>query len=390
MRDGRLLRNSLIALLSVTVMVGNISGQTLGCTLRAGASSIACSQVTKTLGDSYNDTGYNHEIFNLTRAFSVQPAFYACLERGDPNAFALPEEENEQGTLGAVFLGMKLARRELQRSGQYNNFTLAAILAHEVGHLVQFREGNDLATKPKELQADYLAGWYMANRDRGYAQWSETSARQNMDAFYRLGDYDYNNQEHHGTPEERLAAVTAGFRSANLPLQAVYQASYRFVSANNPAKHTAPEHDSQENSPKESSTDAGGFGEVLQSIIESAGDGFRSIKGRRDPDTDGDGYISKVALPGAVDNECTVWIYRDVDLTPRYSCDMAIGDDASSKYDSLVESISQVLGSKYLQKPYTGTHITKGLTFESSDIDVSIYVNESRTRVRLSIAIDKR
>ena len=104
----------------------------------------------------------------------------------------------------------------------YNNFTLPAILAHEVGHIVQFHEGSRLATKPKELQADYLAGWYMANRDRS-DQWSETSVQQNMSGFFRLGDYDYNSPDHHGTPNERFAALVAGFRNANLSLPAVYR-----------------------------------------------------------------------------------------------------------------------------------------------------------------------
>lgn len=240
----RLCGKASVAIVMLSLIPRFAVAQTVGCSLRAGAAESQCAEISKTLGDPYNDTGYAHEIFNLSRAFSVQPGFFVCRENGAPNAFATPETV-ELGTIGSVFLGMSLAQSELRRSGQYNNFTLPAILAHEVGHIVQFRERNRLTTKLKELQADYLAGWYMANRDRGVARWSETSVQQNMSTFYGLGDYDYNNQDHHGTPDERLAAVLAGFRSATLSLPAVYKASYQYVSSQSYEPNTGPGDGSQ-------------------------------------------------------------------------------------------------------------------------------------------------
>jgi hypothetical protein len=229
MRSASLILNVLV----LCAFLPDAKGQ-IGCTFRGNAVQSSCSQISKTFGDSYNDTGYNREISLLRAAFEVQPGYFACMETGGPNAFAGPDTL-EPGTSGSVFLGVKLARGESDRIGQYNILAVSAILAHETGHIVQFLKGNRLPTKLKELQADYLAGWYLANRDRTGTPQSETAVRQNMSTFYKLGDYNYNDSNHQGTPDERLAAIMAGFRSANMPLAEVYQASNRFVASQAPA-----------------------------------------------------------------------------------------------------------------------------------------------------------
>lgn len=373
----------------LVLLCGHATGQTLGCSLRSGAARSACSQVTKTLGDSFNDTGYAHEIFNLTRAFSVQPGFFACLETGGPNAFATIDTV-EPGTRGSVFLGITLARGELQRTGQYNNFTLPAILAHEVGHIVQFREGNRLATKLTELQADYLAGWYMANRDRGAAGWSETSVRQNLTAFFKLGDYDYNSPDHHGTPEERVAAIVAGFRSANLSLQAVYQASYRFVTSQSQGSLDDAQPDNSSTASNESNEPGArvdDLHQVLQQLIASAGSGFRNLRGQVDPYSSGQAWIARLALHGGED--CVIW-RADSGYGPHYSCVMAKNssrDKVQSAYERFVDQIESALGREWTKETDSPQPRLAETTFKKpgSDVEFDVYVVRMRGTYRLEV-----
>jgi hypothetical protein len=100
---------------------------------------------------------------------------------------------------------------------QYGDAALAYVIGHEYAHAMQnvykFNSNNGPIS---ELQADCLAGFYMAavqnlvfdNRDiaevRSFA--------------YALGDFSNVWTEHHGTPKQRVAAVTFGMR-ANSPVR---------------------------------------------------------------------------------------------------------------------------------------------------------------------------
>jgi hypothetical protein len=66
----------------------------------------------------------------------------------------------------------------------------------------------DKTARPMELHADFLAGYFLAMRKRDYPN---VSLFKVGDALSKKGDTDFNNGNHHGTSEERVAAVTAGF-----------------------------------------------------------------------------------------------------------------------------------------------------------------------------------
>jgi hypothetical protein len=205
-----------------------------GCLLSAAGGNSLSTQLTKTSQNAWIDAAFNKEIAQLNALLPVRPGFFLLNESS--NAFAIPNAI-QPGTEGTVAFGSRLMLSEFQESGQNLNFSIPAIMAHEFSHILQFRHHTRLAGKLMELQADYLAGWYMGNRDR-FSGWSSQAFRGSLVSFYEKGDYDFNSQRHHGTPAERAAAITEGFQNAGLSLSAAYSASLRFVNADH---ETVPE-----------------------------------------------------------------------------------------------------------------------------------------------------
>lgn len=90
-----------------------------------------------------------------------------------------------------------------------------AVLAHEFAHHVQFEKGlfdspltGPEATRRTELMADAM-GTYQVTHKRGLAR----NARRVLQAertFYQVGDCQFDNPAHHGTPNQRLRAATWG------------------------------------------------------------------------------------------------------------------------------------------------------------------------------------
>ncbi len=106
-----------------------------------------------------------------------------------------------------------ITRQHIQMAYQHGDAALAYILTHEYAHAVQtigrFRPRTITAT---ELQADCLAGYYMGvipnvTFDRQDIQEIATLA-------YQIGDFEFNNEQHHGTPQQRTQAVLTGFQAS--------------------------------------------------------------------------------------------------------------------------------------------------------------------------------
>ncbi len=106
-----------------------------------------------------------------------------------------------------------ITRQHIRMAYQYGDAALAYILAHEYAHAAQtvgrFRPRTITAI---ELQADCLAGFYMGAMpdvtfDRDDIQQIATLA-------YQIGDYEINNSQHHGTPEQRADAVLLGLQAS--------------------------------------------------------------------------------------------------------------------------------------------------------------------------------
>jgi predicted metalloprotease len=93
------------------------------------------------------------------------------------------------------------------------DFAVAFVVAHEYAHNVQSEDGVLLGHQralPTELNADCLAGtWAQWANDQG--QLKPGDLQEALDAALAVGDFDFFNVQHHGTPLERRDALLAGF-----------------------------------------------------------------------------------------------------------------------------------------------------------------------------------
>jgi hypothetical protein len=178
----------------------------------------------RTTGDPMLDRALDASIKRLADLFGQVPAFGFYREDDHPNvsamnAFATPEGTDIPGTWGTVGFGTTLFQREM---GQYDRggSTIVAIIAHEFGHIWAMRAGvmdtlnaGQHTVKRSELHADFLAGYFLGTRKRTEPGLSLQSAG---DLFNRIGDYNLNDEDHHGTPAERVVAAEEGFKVSYL------------------------------------------------------------------------------------------------------------------------------------------------------------------------------
>lgn len=176
-------------------------------------------------------TGAFHD---LTQQFGLHPTGRYYDDGVSPNAFATPT--NTEGSRdGTVRLGVRLIASEVRRflandysPGHEYTYSVTAVLAHEMGHILQFKRQQAPPHRDTELQADFLAGWYfstLASRDPNYGP---NAVRDGMRTFYAMGDYNFTSPQHHGTPEQRLAAFMAGLENSASDVNAAWTAAVAY------------------------------------------------------------------------------------------------------------------------------------------------------------------
>jgi len=150
-------------------------------------------------------------------------ACYSPQILGDPDDF--PPERNQFGT---VLYGKTLLQLELNSTtpGQ-PNYTVTAILAHELAHTLQNQRNNALPVVHKELQADFIAGWTIKYMQRTGSQ--DVDEADVLSTFYKRGEFQFNNPDHHGTRKERLAAFLSGYDVEDNDVNVAYQKGEIFV-----------------------------------------------------------------------------------------------------------------------------------------------------------------
>jgi predicted metalloprotease len=120
-----------------------------------------------------------------------------------PNALANPQDRS-------ILFGTTMAAKLLRDFG--NAIPLWQVLAHEWGHQIQFYLGdswlNAPTVAPKELEADMFSGFYLLIAK------NTANLSSSISNAFALGDWEFNNPAHHGTPNQRGAAVLAGGRVA--------------------------------------------------------------------------------------------------------------------------------------------------------------------------------
>ena len=91
------------------------------------------------------------------------------------------------------------------------------ILAHEWAHHIQFnlvtdREATPEWTRHNELGADFMAAYFMTHPQGSQYLWSEEVDFYQL--FFQIGDCEFQDEGHHGTPQQRMAAARMGYTIA--------------------------------------------------------------------------------------------------------------------------------------------------------------------------------
>lgn len=193
----------------------------VGCHLNASRED-ASNQIalSRTTGNALLDAGMSREYDVLCAQLAVRPGLF-MFDDPSPNAFATPEIIGDHPFPdGTVCFGSNLMISEFRyhksQGGRFDH-VMAAIMAHEWAHIMQFKALSEFHPgKQIELQADQMAGWYMGVR--ALQTYGAVDLRSALIGFFRKGDYHFNDSGHHGTPEDRGMAFQRGLMSAQIGL----------------------------------------------------------------------------------------------------------------------------------------------------------------------------
>jgi len=136
---------------------------------------------------------------------------------------------------GTILLGGTFIRHEQKGFANLElNESIVALVAHEFAHISQNNRNSNFSGKYRELQADWLAGWFFGIYNTILYPVADPNLSANL--MYRIGDLRGKDASH-GSPEERRTAFTYGYyvgasaenKRENLTLDTAYTKSSEFV-----------------------------------------------------------------------------------------------------------------------------------------------------------------
>jgi hypothetical protein len=144
------------------------------------------------------------------------------------NAVALRPSGSARGT---ILMGRWLTAFEYDPDHRSDpTHRIRGIFAHEAAHLLQYKKRLEFpSTRLRELHADYLAGWYVGRVNRNPREDNKLDEIQIFNGFYRRGDDDFDNPDHHGSRTERLKAFLEGFEDRSDSAIDAAQLGQRYV-----------------------------------------------------------------------------------------------------------------------------------------------------------------
>ncbi|MEM8814483.1 MAG: hypothetical protein AAGE85_01505 [Pseudomonadota bacterium] len=167
------------------------------------SSQIGCGLINS-FGDPAFDLQFSQEIAIQGSFWAGVPATVYAFDECAPdrkNAYAHPDRY--------ILMGYWMARDVVFTTG--SALPVAGVLAHEYGHQVQFQNGwmtsNEPTARRTELEADMWSGFYMALAKA----WTGPEINTYFQYLFSLGDFYFHDPNHHGTPNQRLAAGYVGF-----------------------------------------------------------------------------------------------------------------------------------------------------------------------------------
>lgn len=162
------------------------------------------------------DSALARTLAKISDLFDVLPGFAYYDDHDSANAYATPSVRLAKAD-GTVLFGERLLRR-LMSGNDSPDASVAAVCAHEFGHIVQYKRkldkivgAGETTTKRIELQADYFAGYFAGVRKRERPNFPAAVFAMTQ---FNAGDNMIDSPEHHGTPTERAAAISKGFEVA--------------------------------------------------------------------------------------------------------------------------------------------------------------------------------
>ena len=204
-----------------------------GCGISAAAMGDAGSpRLARYTGNSFVDGGFARSRTYMVHAFGVSPAFAFLDDSESPNAFATPDNliTWDRGT-GSVVFGIRLLTEEVAADPQTWGSALSLIMAHEWAHIRQFYNTGQLPNPLAELHADFLAGWWLGGFNimtNGSGINPNSAAR----SVFNKGDFAFNSPLHHGTPQQRVSAMVAGYQlsvGSNPNIHQAFSAGLQFL-----------------------------------------------------------------------------------------------------------------------------------------------------------------
>jgi hypothetical protein len=166
------------------------------------------------------------EARRASHAFGVRPRVYLFDDGDTPNALAFGGSGGGAAA-PVIYVGQNLVAPP---GASIESGRIAGILAHELTHVVQDTLHTDLGDLGRELQADCMAGWYLARRGterrRALRVFVDTAAERSdppRDARSFAGAGG------HGPAAERVRAVRAGARWRRLSFRRAWRRAERLA-----------------------------------------------------------------------------------------------------------------------------------------------------------------
>lgn len=166
-------------------------------------------------GDKDFDFALAHTLSAMSETLQALPGFCYFDDSEGMNAYATNRVKLNRGD-GTVLFGQRLLRR-LMGQREHPDVSVAAVCAHEFGHILQYKRGltqivgaGQPTVKRVELQADFFAGYFAGVRKLARPQYPAAVYALTQ---YNFGDNMVNSPKHHGRPDERAAAIVQGFEA---------------------------------------------------------------------------------------------------------------------------------------------------------------------------------
>lgn len=162
------------------------------------------------------DLALANTLAKISRALDVLPGFAYYDDYDGENAYATSRVRLKNAD-GTVLFGQGLLKRLLDGE-ESPEVSVAAVCAHEFGHILQYKHGLDQivgagqpTVKRIELQADFFAGYFAGIRKLERPTFPAAVFATTQFSF---GDKRIDHPGHHGTHEERSSAIVKGFDAA--------------------------------------------------------------------------------------------------------------------------------------------------------------------------------